>query len=98
VQQHITTMKYGNCLIGLLYLIYKHRHGRIIIAKLGSQKFYHYYLQSPRGFVWHYRRIYDILPYCPELLFRGEFVYMSYERFAKLVYQDKVKIVYEKVI
>lgn len=67
-------MKYGNCLIGLMIIMFTaEEKGRIIVKKSDHCWIPHLLFQT-KSKIYHYRVIKDVLPWplC-YLLFRGEF-------------------------
>jgi hypothetical protein len=67
-------MKYGNCLIGLLIIMFTTKErGKIITMR--NDRFCPHYLYKTKNYIHHYKLKKDILPFplC-YLLFEGEFV------------------------
>jgi hypothetical protein len=68
-------MKYGNCLIGLIVILFTiQERGRIIIQKSKHGFVPHLLFRTNKGRIYHYRLVKDVLPHplC-YLVFQGEF-------------------------
>lgn len=75
-------MKYGNCLTGALYLMWRYKTWKLRIITSGLFHMPHFYVIDRNGNKWHYRLEYDVLPYpLTFFVFRGKFARLFYTKY-----------------
>ncbi len=68
---------YGNCLLGAVLLMIRHRTWKLSSTYLPTQSLPHFYVIDQSGTAWHFRRVDHVLPKrFSWLLFRGRYARM----------------------